>query len=322
MSNEITLFNTASDVDLSYLNNVVDPLTQQLAGSLFGKRISIKAGVFRMIVAGQEVAATTDRHLNIVVVDAAPKISRHYYKDQYQEGVTTTPTCWSNDGVKPEEACATKQSDTCMACPMNIKGSGTNDSRACRYSQRLAVVLANDIKGDVFALSLPAQSLFGDGTDKKMPLQRYTRMLASHNLPIRAVVTRMTFDLDSSAPKLVFSADRPLNQNEYETVLRQAQTDDAKAAIAPPNYSTGAVTDIPFMPEPIFNQDVEAVSKEAEGIITQAQSSVKAKPVKKATKPAAPEPEVIEEPVVKAAVKATVKPPADIEKILSDWDDD
>lgn len=291
MANEISLFNSNTDVDLSYLKGIDDPLTKQLAGGGSSKRISIRGGVFRMMVGGQEVAKSPDRHLNIVIVDAAPSISRTYYKGTYQEGVTTAPTCWSDDGVKPDKTVPEPRHSNCNDCPMNVKGSGQGDGKACRYSQRLAVALANNISGDVYGLTLAATSLFGKGDDSHMPLQQYIKKLAGHGLPPRAVVTKVQFDLDSATPKLVFSAERPLSQSDYNTIVEQSQSEDSRAAVAAPNYARAGSTPAPVQIAPAI---------------------------------AAPVEEVIAEPTVREKPNAP-KPAAqkqDIDKILADWDDD
>ena len=61
--------------------------TQPTGEAPVGKRISIKAGVFRMIVDGEEVAQNQDRAMNVVVVAAAPKDSRTFYAAQFLDGV-------------------------------------------------------------------------------------------------------------------------------------------------------------------------------------------------------------------------------------------
>lgn len=245
MSN-VALFNKAETVDLSYLKGVNDTLTATISGGTGGKRISIKGGFFRMMVAGQEVATAENRYLNIVFVDASPNISRTYYKGTYQEGVTTSPECWSDDGMKPDSNCEAKQASNCVDCPMNIKGSGQGDSKACRYSQRFAVVLEDDLSGDVYNLTLPSTSIFinkQNADQTKMSLQQYTRMLAGHGLPISAVVTKMAFDVKSSTPKMIFSADRPLTEEEYKIAVSQRESYDAKQAIAPINYASSTNKD-------------------------------------------------------------------------------
>ena len=45
-------------------------------GAAGGKRVSIKGGVFRLISGGKEVAAIEERYLDVVVVNAAPNVSR------------------------------------------------------------------------------------------------------------------------------------------------------------------------------------------------------------------------------------------------------
>ena len=105
------------------------------------KRISTKGGVFRLIAGGKEVAAIDDRHLDVVIVNAAPKVSRTFYASQFVEGEAKAPDCWSADGDLPDATASQPQAKSCATCPQNIKGSGQGDSRACRFSQRLAGVI-------------------------------------------------------------------------------------------------------------------------------------------------------------------------------------
>jgi len=208
-------------------------LSQALAGSgSFGKRISIKGGVFRLYESGKEVAAIDERYLDVVICAAAGKISRMYYEGEFKEDVVTPPTCWSSDGTVPDEAVAHKQSSNCADCPQNVKGSAPQgDMRACRFNQRLAVVLANDIDGSVMQLQLPAQSIFGKGEGESRPLQAYARFLAANKISPDQVVTRMRFDTSVATPKLFFAPQRWLTEQEYGTVIEQGKSDDAVQAI-------------------------------------------------------------------------------------------
>jgi hypothetical protein len=92
--------------------------------------------------------------------------------------------------------------------------------------------LENDIRGDVYQLTLPAQSIFGAVENGKMPLQAYAKFLGSHGLPVTAVVTEMRFDTASATPRLTFKAVRPLNEEELALTQEKGQSADAKAAIA------------------------------------------------------------------------------------------
>lgn len=219
----------------SYLQTVeLDETTKALMGGGGGsKRISIRGGVFRMIVDGEEVAKNEDRSMNIVIVRAQPKVGRTFYEGTYVEGgEVKPPSCWSHDGVAPDASVKSPQSPQCATCPQNIKGSGQGDSRACRYSQRIAVVLENDIEGNVYQVSLPAKSIFGKPTSEdKMPMQAYVKYLAGHRTPVGAVVTQMRFDTSEAVPVLKFRAIRPLEEAEYLACREQAASPDAEAAV-------------------------------------------------------------------------------------------
>jgi hypothetical protein len=208
-------------------------LAKSLAGGVGAstKRISTKGGVFRLIAGGKEVAAIEDRHLDVVIVQAAPKISRTFYAGTYEEGATSAPACWSADGDKPDASIEEPQSDACATCPQNAKGSGQGDSRACRFSQRLAVVLANDMEGDVMQLTLAATSIFGKEDGDKRPLQAYARYLAAQNINPETLVTRLRFDTKAAVPKLFFQPVRWLTDDEYEVCNKKGKTPEAKNAI-------------------------------------------------------------------------------------------
>lgn len=216
----------------AYLKNItLDEDTKAVAGSAGSKRISIKGNVFRMIVNGEEIAVNEDRAMNVVVVRMAHKPSRTFYAGAYKEGETSSPTCWSSDSEKPDPAVEDPQASSCADCPQNIKGSGEGESRACRYSQRLAVALPDDLTGDVYQMVLPATSYFGKGEQNKWPFKQYVQYLAGHNVPIGAVVTEMKFDTKSPVPKLTFRPVRALEQEDYEAVRELGERPAALSAI-------------------------------------------------------------------------------------------
>jgi len=287
MSN-MTLFKGAN-LPSRLKNQELDETTKALMGGGSGstyKRISIKGNVFRMISGGKEIATNEDRAMNVVIVASAADNSRTYYEGQYKEGEAIRPACWSNDGKTPDKGVKDPQASTCAGCPQNIKGSGQGDSRACRFSRRLAVVLEGDLDGDVYGLTLPATSIFGKGEDGKLPLQAYATFLGQHNCPITAVVTEMRFDIKSPTPKLTFKAVRPLTDEEDESAQRQGQTAEAKAAIT--------LT--------VAQQD--KVGEKEEEFETVKKSEPEAEPVKVSKKQAQPEAD------------------QDLAKILEDWGND
>ena len=227
----LTLFNT--DKLPAYLKNMkLDAVSLSLLSGGGGvAKISIKGSVFRKIVSGEEVMKNEDRAMNMVIVNTAPTEYRTFYAGVYKEGENKGPSCWSSDGVKPDAVVTNPQSQSCATCPQNIKGSGQGDSRACRFSRYVAVVLENDLGGDVLQLVLPSQSVFGKGEKGKLPLRQYATFLSAHNTPITTVVTEMRFDTNSATPKLTFKPIRALSDEEYAQCVEQGQSPEALEAI-------------------------------------------------------------------------------------------
>jgi hypothetical protein len=141
------------------------------------------------------------------------------------------PTCWTSDSQKPDEAVVDKQAENCLSCPQNIKGSGANGTKACRFSRRVAVVRADDMNGDVYQMTLPAQSIFGNGTKDCKPLHEYTDYVRANSQNLMSVVSRVSFDEDSSSTKIGFKAIRILTDDEYTVCATKSTSEEAKRAI-------------------------------------------------------------------------------------------
>lgn len=278
----------------AHLRGGVDETTRALMGGAVStgpsiKRISIKGSVFRMMVEGKEVAKNEERAMNMVIVGAAQYNSRSFYEATFAEGQgAKMPDCFSDNGISPSAKSLAPQSATCKDCPQNVDGSApSGKGRACRFSRRLAVVLENDQQGDVFQITLPAQSIFGKGIDGKLPLEAYVRLLGTNNVSVTSVVTEMRFDTSSATPKLTFKAVRYLEEDEFNNSLAKGKTAEAKAAIG----LTAAAID-------------GAVAIEAPKPV--------AKPAPVVEAEEAPEP-------TKRSKKTEAETPKDINAVLDDW---
>jgi hypothetical protein len=284
-------------------NTELDNITKSLMGAATYKRISIRGSAFRMVVNGKEVATNEDRAMNVIIVAAAPHTSRTFYSKTYTEGEVTRPDCMSSNGESPDAGVANPQSKFCASCPQNIAGSGVGNSRACRFSRRLAVVAENGLdNGDIYQLTLPAKSLFGTGEANKMPLEQYAKFMAGHGINITSVVTEMRFDINADTPKLTFRAVRPLTDEEYAIAKQLGASKDAQDAIS--NDASSLDTSAPAAaPAPVFA----------------------AAPAPVAAPVVAPEP-VVEaapaaEPVKRESKKPVAEVPTDIAAVMSEWDD-
>lgn len=248
MASNVVVFNPQSAVPAFAKGRELSALTKALAGgsNQSGKRISVKGGVFRLISDGKEVAAIEERYLDIVIVAAAAKISRTYYAEVFNADNPAAPTCWSQDGTVPDASCTAKQSPQCATCPQNEKGSGNGETRACAFNQRIAVVLANDIEGDVMQFQLASNSIFGKEENGNFPLQAYARWLAAQNVEASDVITRMKFDTNVSFPKLFFKAMRWLTPEEHEIAATQGASVDAQNAVKMTVSQTDKVQPVPL----------------------------------------------------------------------------
>jgi hypothetical protein len=299
------------------LSDVAKALAGNGGGS-GGKRISIKGGVFRLMSDGKEVAAIDERFLDVVVVKAAAKVARIFYMGKYdKDAAASAPNCWSTDGDKPDATVKEAQSATCASCPQNVAGSGNGQSRACRYQQRLAVILANDIEGsDVMQLPLPATSIFGKSEGDNHPLQAYARWLVAQSVDPSTVVTRMKFDTTAESPKLFFKATRWLTDAEYAVAAEKGKSADAAKAVSLNVSTMDGVKPI----------NLAGSKPKAAPVVEEEEEEAPAPaPKKAAAKPKVEEP--AEEPAEPAVRKAEAKPtsvPAkkSLADVVSDWDDE
>jgi hypothetical protein len=310
MSNEMTLFGNQSASALALLQGLEDNLTDKIAGSGGNRRISLENNVFSEVIGGKTVRVSEERAMQVVIINAAP-VSRTFYAGTYVKGQKSKPTCWSSDTQRPDESVPAdqRQAAACKDCKQNIKGSvAQGEGRACRFAQRVAVVLAGDngVEDKVYQVNLPATSVFGDADGQKMPLQAYGRYLKAHNTHVISVVTEMRFD-PMAQMKLVFKPVRPLNESELKTVLPLRDHPDTTKAIT---------MSVSQMDQPEGEESAPAPAPAVKNVL-----KTEPKPEPKAEKVDA---EVVEEPkkvVKKTATPAEATEKADLSDIVGEWDD-
>jgi len=302
---ELDMFKGNALVNADLFKSLMD-MNKRLSGGSngSGRRISIKGGKFRMMVDGEQVGINKG-DLNVVIVDAAA-VARTYYEGSYDPENPSAPTCWSHDTrvPAPEVAEENRKAPRCADCPMNVKGSGQGDSRACRFSQRLAVVLDGALD-EVYQMQIPAASIFGSAEGREMGLQAYVKYLSARNVPVVAVMTQLSFDDNSEAPKLFFKPVRPLDNTELQTVLDLRGTEDVTKAITLTVSQTDNV-------KPAAKADKPKPAAKVERPKPTAKVEVEPDDVVE-------EPKKVEKPKPAAAAPAATNNLADI---LAGWDDD
>ena len=326
MSNAMTIFSPGAVRPAFATKGVISEAAKALAGGgASGKRLSIKGCVFRLFVDGKEVTSIDERYLDVVIVNAAPKVTRVFYAGQFVEGQASAPACWSPDGDKPDAGIRQPQSLNCASCPKNQKGSGQGDSKACRYNQQVAVVLANDMEGDVMQLSLPAASIFGKAEGENRPLQDYVRYMLAQGVDVTQLVTRLKFDTAVATPKLFFKPMRWLTEDEFEICQAQGKTPDAIRAIT---MTVSQMDGVPPAPAAAAPAPFVAPAPAPAPAAPTADEEPPA-PAPKTRKPRAaapaPEPEPTPEPTVRAPAPtpaARVPATSTLAATLAQWDDE
>lgn len=196
--------------------------------------ISIKGKVFAVVRDGDRHVMTRPddptapaSSIAVVIVNNSPVVKTYYAHSYTEGGEDMKPTCFSNDGVKPDHAVTQKQCDNCRLCPHNAWGTAKNESgaftkgKACSDSVRLALAAGND--SDCYLLRVPPASL--------RALGQYTKMLTSKGIPLNGVLTKISFDINAAAPQLQFQFAGYLSKEQYDRAVEMGKSDQAMRII-------------------------------------------------------------------------------------------
>jgi len=180
--------------------------------------------------------------MDVIVVSASPKVGRIFYVKQWTpDAEPTAPDCFSNDGNAPDAGSVNKQSDRCDSCQQNIKGSGMGNSKACRYTRRIAVALVEDfgtsLEGEVYQMNLASKSLFGEGVgDNTHTFENYTKYLANNGKSLDYVVTQMSFNEDNDNQSVLFTPVRFIDKAQYEVTSKVAAKPEVQKMVTMTPY--------------------------------------------------------------------------------------
>ena len=189
---------------------------------MIAPKISIKGSQFRSVNKDEETIL--DNSIDVVIVGANPKLSKSWYAQEWTEdSESSTPDCYSLDGIYPNKNSHAIQNDMCVSCPQNAWGSRTtptgNKVKACVDQKRLAVVFAKGPFNDAHLLQVTPASLKN--------LNAYQKELSMRGIAPEIVRTRISFDTMSDYPKLRFSFrgfNSPDNQKSIDVHLGTDKT--------------------------------------------------------------------------------------------------
>jgi hypothetical protein len=265
MSNDVSIFTGQTGVSTERRQSA---LAQKLATTSSGSSRRIQAninGTFKKIVNGEQVGNAIRGEFNAIVVGMLTNVSRIYYKEKFDPNKEATlPNCWSNNGDKPEAGASDPQHGNCADCPRNIKGSGENGGKACRYQRRVSLLLEGDESGTVYQFNIPAKSLFGKGTGNIHPFESYVKFLVNNNMSPDLVVTNISFDSNAETMELVFSPVREVSDAEYELVLAAQERPETEMYTKLTAAQTDGVSKTPKLdkPAPVVTRSEEPEEEE------------------------------------------------------------
>ena len=153
----------------------------------------------------------------VIILGYSQKRSRSYYADAFDPNNIKPPTCWSSDGVTPDDQVADKQSAKCASCPQSVVGSKITDNNkpsvACTERRNIAVCPAKGLtKFPPLRLNISATSDY-DGRSKHLDAKgqfafsNYIDHIRGNGVKLSYdIITKISFDQSPGItyPKLLF----------------------------------------------------------------------------------------------------------------------
>jgi hypothetical protein len=135
------------------------------------------------------------------------------------------PSCFSNDGMKPDAAVESPVNNACASCPNNQLGSkilpSGAKSKLCADQRHLAVVAAAD-PTKVYSLTVPVSGM--------KAMREYFKDLDNYGMIPEEVITQLGFDDQASYPKITFKQNGYVSEKASARVDELASGDAAKIA--------------------------------------------------------------------------------------------
>ena len=289
----------------------ISELTKSLMGTSGTKRIVPKNGIFRKEIGGKEMGKVKG-DLNVIIVNSSPKVGRIFYAKQWTpDAEPTAPDCFSNDGNAPDAGSVNPQSARCDSCQRNIKGSGQGNSKACRYSRRIAVLLEDDfgtaLEGEVYQMNLASKSLFGESASETTHVfENYIKYLGNNGKSLDWYITQLSFNENNDNQSILFSAVEHIKRHHYDVITKVANTPEVQKLVTMTPYQ--AQTNTPKL----MQDKVTGTSKEANSEMAYAAGKGRGREAE----------EEVAEPVKRESKKTAAPAPTgsrDMDSVLKAW---
>lgn len=305
MSNELTLFGGQSGLPAHLAEAFGDEDTNLIVREAV-PALTFRGGTWRLKKDGEETVITKPDEdgdaipvstVQMIVVGVNQARSRIYFgEDDYVEGESQAPVCWSSNGVAPDSDVESPCARTCASCPWSVKGSKItqNDKEvtACATLKRLAVVPAGKVSMGAMLLKLPQTSVWDKAAKEQadkgfFAWDQYVAYLKARGVKHTAqVVTKIKFDPNVSYPKLLFAAAKFVDADKIEVVKELVSSVAVKEMVtgnaATPEHAVAAEEP---MPKTVAKAAPEKVSEVIDTPPKRARAPRKAKAVEQAELP-------------------------------------
>ncbi len=191
--------------------------------SIKGKVFTLSRGDEKTVLPNPKDPDSPATAIDVVIVKVNKGTSKVFYLNGYKEGEQAKPDCFSNNGDKPDAGSKNPQAKSCQACPHNQWGSKIGENggkgKACQDSVRIAIAPPDQVN-DPMLLRVPPASI--------KALGELGTACAKRGVPYNAALTKISFDLASATPKLLFKPIGLLDDATFAVVQEVANSDIVK----------------------------------------------------------------------------------------------
>lgn len=191
--------------------------------SIKGKVFTLSRGDEKTVLPNPKDPESPATAIDVVIVKVNKGTSKVFYLNGYKEGEQAKPDCFSNNGDRPDAGSKQPQAKSCQACAHNQWGSKIGENggkgKACQDSVRIAIAPPDQVN-DPMLLRVPPASI--------KALGELGTACAKRGVPYNAAVTKISFDLASATPKLLFKPVGLLDDETFANVQKVADSDIVK----------------------------------------------------------------------------------------------
>lgn len=191
--------------------------------SIKGKVFTLSRGDEKTVLPNPKDPESPATAIDVVIVKVNKGTSKVFYLNGYKEGEQAKPDCFSNNGDRPDAGSKQPQAKSCQACAHNQWGSKIGENggkgKACQDSVRIAIAPPDQVN-DPMLLRVPPASI--------KALGELGTACAKRGVPYNAAVTKISFDLASATPKLLFKPVGLLDDETFASVQKVSDSDIVK----------------------------------------------------------------------------------------------